>query len=248
MKDIKNFTLVVGGLARDCEYNLNKNLKDVYRLRGEVKELFICILENDSSDKTALVMDEFAKSHTNVIVKHFKETEFAVDNKTGASMSRICRLAKYRNILLDLMDSCCPNPDYNVIIDWDLDEMNSLQILRAIENAPSNWGALFADGRYKWQLCRKLQTGFRDKRKIYDSFAVLEDDKSILSILPLDNTSYHKFIIAEKYGTLLNKNKYVSCNSAFGGIGIYKHEAIKGCKYTTTAIENWFVCEHISFH
>ena len=191
--DINESVIVVGGLARNCEYNLCRNLDEIEKLRPYVKELYICILENDSTDNTPQIMDRFCSSHKNVKVVHFKETQFDVSAVSGASMSRICRLTKYRNMLLDMMRSCTNDADFDVIIDYDLDELNSLQIIKAIENAPVEWGALFADGRYKWQYRDKIQTAFRDKRKLYDSFAILESNRRIESIISFDNCSLAKF-------------------------------------------------------
>lgn len=245
MKKIVDSVFVVGGLARDCESNLAKNLEEIEKIRGKVKELYICILENDSSDNTPRIMDDFCNTHKNILTKHFKETQYDVNTKTGTSMSRICRLSKYRNMLLDLMEGISVNPDYCIMIDWDLDEFDSSQIIQAIETAPSNWGAIFANGRYKWQYKDDVKTGYRDKKKIYDSFAVLEDNKDIESILQNDNNGYHRFHVSSLYGHLLNNNEYVPCTSAFGGIGIYKYEAIIGCRYSTKPVGDWFICEHI---
>ena len=243
--DINESVIVVGGLARNCEYNLCRNLDEIEKLRPYVKELYICILENDSTDNTPQIMDRFCSSHKNVKVVHFKETQFDVSAVSGASMSRICRLTKYRNMLLDMMRSCTNDADFDVIIDYDLDELNSLQIIKAIENAPVEWGALFADGRYKWQYRDKIQTAFRDKRKIYDSFAILESNRRIESIISFDNCSLAKFKKAVAFGTLLNKERFIPCRSAFGGVGIYKHEVLVGCKYSTFKVGDFYVCEHI---
>ena len=248
MVKLEDSIIVVGGLARDCEANLLKNLNEILKLKEKVKELFICILENDSSDKTPRIMDDFCRLNENVIVKHFSETEFDVNIKTGAAKSRICRLAKYRNMLLDLMERCSNVINYNVIIDWDLDELDSMQILNAIEEAPSDWGAIFADGRYKWQYKNYKQSGFRDKSKIYDTFALLENDMDIETISFKGKRKFRMFQMALMYGRLLNKEKYVKCTSAFGGIGIYKHDAISGCRYSTLSKGDWYVCEHIFFN
>ena len=248
MKPIKDSIIVFGGLARDCACNLARNLNEIEKIRTKVKKLYICILENDSSDNTPEVMDNFCSCHDNVIVKHFKETHYDVSSTTGASMSRICRLTKYRNMLLENMQSYCGNSDFFVIIDWDLDEFDSTQVLKAIENAPSDWGAIFANGRYKWQFKENRQTGFRDKNKIYDSFAILEDGMSIESIQKDDNSIYNRFVIARKFGFLLNKYRYVKCTSAFGGIGIYKSKCLEGCSYSTMKKGDWYICEHLAFN
>lgn len=249
-----NKSIVIAALARDCANSIIKNKIIIEELRGFFKESHVVIIENDSKDNTKQVLKDYACKFSNV---HILSKDF--NNKfpfnycgkakySGMSTQRIARMIYVRNILLNYIKENFSS-DYILFIDIDIQWFSPYGIINAIKNAPDNWGALFANGHYNI-TCGKITKAWPLQ---YDVYAYLEKGRTMQSVTISENSPLKRIFIAKKINDDINSNKYLEVTSAFGGIGIYKAEAISQISYEINAPGEWnksnmCLCEHIGFN
>lgn len=246
--------IVIGILARDCEQNISRNLERIEELRRNFLHSYVVIVENDSIDQTKDIILNYAKQKSGITVLsenfngkypfHFSEHPITPD----MSCERIARMAFHRNRLIDYIEKHYQS-DYVMFLDIDVLDFNVDGILQSIVQAPMDWGALFANGREHilfWGESFPVAAQ-------YDTYALLFPHE-IIADLPLNLTKpITKLMRGLKISRLLKENKYLPMTSAFGGIGLYKSEAIKGLRYDIYCPKDWkgygiSICEHIPFN
>lgn len=249
-----NKTIVIGILARDCEQNISRNLERTEELRQKFLHSYVVIVENDSKDKTKDILLNYAKNHNDIAILsenfdgkypfHFSEHPLTPD----MSCERIARMAFHRNRLIAYIEKHYQS-DYVMFLDIDVLDFSIDGIIQSIEQAPQDWGALFANGREHILYSGKSFSAAAQ----YDTYALLFQDE-ITTDLPLRQTKpITKLIRGMKVCRLLKANKYQPMKSAFGGIGVYRSEAIKGLRYDLFVPNAWkgygiAICEHIPFN
>lgn len=247
-------TIVIGILARDCEQNISRNLERIEELRKKFLYSYVVIVENDSKDRTKDIILNYAKHYNDIAVLsenfdgkypfHFVEHPLTPD----MSCERIARMAFHRNRLIDYIEKYYQS-DYVMFLDIDVLDFNIGGITQSIEQAPQDWGALFANGRE-----HILYSGASFPAAAqYDTYALLFQNE-IITDLPLSLTKpITKLKRGLKVSRLLKANRYLSVKSAFGGIGVYRSEAIRGLRYDIFVPKKWegygiSICEHIPFN
>lgn len=239
-----NKSILIAALARDCNDSIIRNIHKIELLRKEFKESHVIIIENDSKDGTKETLSRWKQRSKGVeaIMNDFGTVTMPEKTKKianpGTSHYRISKMASYRNMYMDYARKAQFTIDFLLVMDIDIDDFSVEGIVESINNAPKNWGALFANGN-------KI---FNDKLKsYYDYFAYVPDGSKTLSMDYND-----MFFQAGKVRKLLKKNEYVKCISAFGGMAVYQWELIKGLHYTaednTVCHSCETLCEHIPFN
>jgi hypothetical protein len=122
-----------------------------------------------------------------------------------------------------------------------------MKIINSIDDAPSDWGAIFANSKYVFSY-KKFGKSFAEDFGLRDTFATVDYDKKLNSIKADEYSAPNMQLISYNYGCKLQKSRFVKCLSSFGGIGIYKVGAIKNCEYNTWCIGDKYLCEHIPFN
>ncbi len=236
-KEVVGKKVAIVFLARDCARTLPEFLKKIERLRLQFADSRVFIVENGSKDSTRNILINYRSSHHSITFYTFDDPEFD-------RLSRIERMAWLRNKNLDMVRESEFSPDYYIVIDSDLDfELES--IVRSIQRAPDNWAAIFANGRYY------LKVGFlRIPVLYYDLFAYLPENFRIETGDSLTETEMHRL---RKYThSALRKTDYLKCRSAFGGVGVYRYDAIGESHYrveeNTRSQKFDYLCEHIPFN
>lgn len=239
-----NKNILIAILARDCNKALKKNIPLVEELRKHFSNSKVVVVENDSKDGTKETLEKWEKESNNV-------TLIIKDNGTitiprvstncphpANSLFRISKMAYYRNLYMEYAKSLNENFDYLIVIDIDVENFSINGIVESIKNAPENWGGLFANGYISYNGIFP---------HYFDIYAYLPKCISNLS-QKHDELYYYNRLLNKQ----LNKEKYIECNSAFGGLGIYKWQTIKDLSYK--AIENnrsvryEAICEHVPFN
>jgi hypothetical protein len=112
--------------------------------------------------------------------------------------------------------------DYMMEMDIDIDDFDIEGIMDSIENAPSNWTALFANGVKYIHYYKNIPAYY------YDGYPLIMEanDEKELSLTIKEMQKAKTTMLKALKG-----NNYVNCVSAFGGIGIYKYEYIKKSRY-----------------
>ncbi len=238
-----NGTAIICILARNVEKQLITNIPKIDSLRDYFQKSLVIAVENDSTDRTKELLFNWQHSGKGIFIDSFVST-FNSAQKTekgklfsGASRSRIERMAFIRNRYLNFIKANNLHSDYVIVIDIDLDDFDEEKIASAIKNAPGNWSAIFANGRLYSTILKKIVF-----TKFYDTYAYV----------PLETKSVQLTYREQFLNRDLKLKKYTPCKSAFGGIGIYKYNSIINSEYKTINNERCslqeVICEHILFN
>jgi len=245
---IRDQSVIICALARNCYNKLKKNIGRIEELAAFFQRATIIVVENDSYDGTKELLFNWAKSNKDVIVLSSvnEYSEIVQNSRKGesfppASLSRINRIAYYRNKYLAYIVENRLRADYVIMIDSDIDWFSPDKVINAIVRAPSDWSGIFANGRVYFKFFCSVNLS-----RYYDSFAFRAKGQSIL----LNGHEMRRNVdILEK---ALQSQEYVECESAFGGIGIYRYDCLTDNYYCT--LENGrsrsheAICEHIMFN
>lgn len=227
--------LVICLLAKDCRINLERNIPEIENLAHCFQETVIVIVENDSTDGTGELIDFWIKNSALQIIR-LKPSEDL------SKLSRIERMVVLRNEYINYCKQNIKDFDYAIVIDADLYQIKHKQILEQMEWAPEDWSGLFAYGQFFYHIF-----GRNINLRYYD----------FLAYVPQRATE-NKFTTRELFANFhilykqIKKNKYVECDSGFGGIGVYKYKAFISTLYSTIANPKRpnlpFICEHVLFN
>ena len=237
-------SVLIAALARDCNNSILRNIPKIEKLRKEFKESHVVIIENDSKDGTKETLKRWQKESIGVeaIMNDYGTVTIPEQSKgiknPGTSMHRISKMARYRNMYMDYARNADFNIDYLIVIDIDIEDFSVEGIIDSINNAPNDWGGIFANGV---KFYNKYLFVF------YDTFAFIPYKSKYIDLTINENITHaHKMTNKVKY------NSYIKCLSAFGGIGIYKWNIISDLYYkadkNNRSKVNETICEHIPFN
>lgn len=232
-------------LARDCGSSIKQNIPRIEKLRNHFSYSEVLIIENDSKDDSKELLLKWEKECNNVNVISFNNHTITYPNKTddnlfpGTSLYRITKMAFYRNIYLKWLSGKENKFDLLVILDIDIKWFSIEGFLQAINEAPKDWGAIFSNGYTDTKFFKKVV-----HYMYHDVYAFLDFIPTGKPYSTSKNMFENKKLLSKK----LLKNDFIPVVSAFGGIGIYKIEAISGLEYKSELNHDKFieaVCEHI---
>ena len=221
------YSIIVCGCTKNSSKYIYKHLELLYEIKNLFKEFKMVIYENDSTDNTIEILNNFKKTHFFF--------NYISENLNSSIRTHI--LAHGRNTLLKYTTGY----DYMIMVDLDdvISTFKSSQIKYLFET--TEWDALFANclGKY------------------YDIWALRIERDIWTPLCPWQVIDYDCWEMANKYKTtqvisqhqitLKTNNGLIPVTSAFGGFGIYKVNKIKGCSYI--GIKNGKICcEHVEFH
>lgn len=241
---MKNSTVVICSLVRDCGKAVFQNIPKIEKLRNSFKSSHVVLVENDSKDNTKEVLAEWKLNSNNihVISEDFgtatiPEVSFAHPKSKYFSGHRIQKMAKYRNIYLDYVRAERLQPDFIIMIDLDVYSFP----LKGIESSfgfEKKWDSINANGK-------KITPESPLKPVFYDTYAFQEwgDDKPL---------QYHTLKSnQQKFGKLKKGDDFIKVKSGFNGLAIYKWKAISQLSYKAVPNDDptvLYKCEHVSFH
>ena len=217
-------SIAIAILARDCGGALTHNIPKIDNLRKYFKSSIVIVVENDSKDNTKEILSNWRDNSKDIIIISEDYNIQTIPPKTkdckmpGASTHRIEKMCFYRNKYLEYLKKMSFEYDYLMVIDIDIDDFSEEGIVQAINNAPCDWAALFANGRYYFDFF-----GIRLLGRYYDLFAYVPyNDHNITNEntdLTFREVSLHADLLSIK---AIKKKRYMECCSAFGGIAVYK--------------------------
>ncbi len=236
-------SVVICGLVRNCEDSLLRNIPITEKLRTYFKESHVIIIENDSTDKTKSILKDWESKTDNIIISSEDYGTQTIPDSNNLhpkgrffSKNRIEKMAKYRNMYLDIIKEKL-NPDFVIMIDLDIYRFDLDGVLNSF-GFKSDWHCISANGR-KITMQSPIWPIF------YDTYAFKEyDDYS--------PTTYEEIIINQKkLAKLKKKGPFLRVNSGFNGLAIYKWDSIKKLSYKVESNDDDIVsckCEHQTFH
>ena len=223
----KKSNIAVVGLARNCELQLQDSIDRVFKLETNSTSFFI--YENDSTDKTKDILK--TNSDNNNI--EISLNNFSYPLLSDRSLERTHRLAKFRNHCLDWIRDNHYDSDYVVVLDLDADLgfsvdgiYNNIFWLNSTDKA---------GGIGSYSLFLNHYQGIY-KFAHYDSFAFRFNDWQ-----PSRGNDYHH-IWFKDFHPMIGSNP-IPCYTCFGGLAVYKTEALIRCKY-----DGYLGSEHVRLH
>jgi hypothetical protein len=233
--------ITIAGVARNCAETLKQavhSISNAFRIANTVKWI---VVESDSNDETCRVLSDIQASRA---AFQFR----SLGNLRHLMPARTERIAHCRNIYLQefLFSTDYARSEYLVVA--DLDDCNSLLTADGVEScfARNDWSAVFANqlGPYYdiWAL----------RHPLWCPDDCWREAESITSeAIPYSEAALRA--VSSRMITVSPAWDWIKVESAFGGLGIYKRDALHGVRYdgTTTDKSARFqnqVCEHVSLN
>lgn len=231
---MKYRSIIIGLLARDCRDSVLRNQPRIERLGAYFEDYQVVAVENDSVDGTQQVLRDWAAENSRVVVDSFTDHS---QRLADSSETRISHMVWLRNRLLEDIRQL-PAPDLVMMMDIDIYGFDVEGVIDSIHQAPDGWGALLANGRFMLPNGQYLKSQ-------YDQYAFLACDEE------MDATLHFLPRRGRRLDLQVQQCDYYPVSSAFGGIGIYRYEAIMNLQYCTVMANNVYhdaFCEHVPFH
>ena len=236
---ISEATVLLAGTARDVASHIGSEIDRLIAATKQFKQIFVLIVESDSSDNTVSVLEDLKKSISNF-------DYLALGNISESIPSRTERLAHCRNQVIEAVRS---NPLYQAV-DYvmlsDLDGLNAELTASAITNC---WNSATP-----WDVVTANQLDF-----YYDVYALRHRDWSPSDCLSqqirlepvLGHDASINLSVWAKQVKLPPERGYIEVDSAFGGFAIYKKAAFLAGTYIGRMVDDGLekdVCEHVAMH
>ena len=228
--------LLIVGIARNCEKDLQgdvKRLLEALKCRGKLSWFLV---ESDSSDKTLEVL---ASLESELPDFRFR----SLGNLASSIPVRTDRLAYCRNVYLDELDS---NPLYasvEFVVVADLDGVNNLVTSEGVDSCftRSDWDVCTANQRAPyydiWALRHPVWNPI-DCLKQYEFLSQRGAQRELAAWV----SAYGKMI------TIPESADWIPVDSAFGGLAIYRRAILAGARYSGAGENGESVCEHVPLH
>jgi hypothetical protein len=231
-------------LARDCARALSTNLPLLDKLCARFASAHVVIVENDSKDDSKAVLRSWARQRSGItlLLDDFGTQRvpdaWSTTHNPNYSRFRVDNMAFHRNRYLD-QAAALPDLDYLIVIDIDLHRIDIDGIAHSFgQTIP--WDAQFANGRMSHPWRAELGDFY------WDTYALWELGDS-------EPQTQQKL---EDYWQLLHPLEaglpLFAVQSAFGGLGVYRWDAVRGHRYGVE--ENTgdgrveVICEHCFIH
>ena len=241
--NISELSIIICGIVRDCAHGIKRNKPAIDTLCSMAKEAKVVLFENDSKDGTKALLAQWADECKNVYVQcedfHSITIPTAKESKgvnPSFSAKRINKMAYYRNQYLHFIKEHEWIADFVIVVDMDLKRIDIDGILHSLSHADT-WDMVAANG-----LIYSPSAMFR--RRYNDTYALVENGE--------ENTPQTEASIREKqykWAKLKKGLPLVPVYSAFGGLAIYRFEALKDCTYEVLKNNDSRVevrCEHFA--
>lgn len=231
----KHLSAAIVAIARNAMPFLPNTLGLVEELQAGFQSARMYVYENDSTDDTAAVLDEFAGTHDWFTVEH--DTLGGIDSR-GFEPDRTIRLAKCRNKCLDWVRANAASTAWTIVLDMDPHAgfcpdgvFNSIAWLSEYQASAST---LRPGGMASYSLYRLRHKAGNVKVAQYDSWAARPNwwrDRR-------EEIGFGWFsMFLPPVGS-----PPLAMNSAFGGLGVYDTKAILSSEYVGGD------CEHVALH
>ena len=232
----QNDELVILGICRDVGEALTKNLERLQFAFNDFSKVHMRIVESDSSDSTVEVLRRYRANNQDFDFESLGMLQSTIPDRWE-------RIAFCRNRATELLLNDIRLQDCKWVVVADLDGINS-------EITPE--AAISCWSRSDWDVCTANQGA-----PYYDVFALRHPLWS-----PNDCWRYEAELIANGSHPIVARElaiysrqkfipadaEWISVDSAFGGLAIYKREFYLLGKYLGKTRDGGRTCEHVPFH
>lgn len=250
--------LYILSVAKNISQSFPVFCEFIGKISEKHSELKVCIYENNSTDGTQDLLSKWSltDSRFSVMSETFTNAQLLAKGRACTKDNTPCRMemiAFARNQLMEYVEPQLNDDDFVIWIDPDMKQCPHMDtLLFWLSKFPSWSDALLANG-------------LSVNGKYYDSYAYR--DRVWPFGVELLGEGYKTTLDDGKHSPndwTVDKNKSVQKEypfqgqmipvlSAFGGLGIYRAKAIKGCRYSGTPTDdyNWLVdeiCKNTEIH
>jgi len=234
----------VVGAARNCAAGLRSTLARLERLRESFSPVKFVIVTNDSSDGTDAILRDWAQTVTDAHI-------VTLDGLAKSTRSRTKRLAVARNAYLSVLrEDLRQGRQHDLLVVADLDGLNAglveePEFSAAVATAPQDWVGIFANARGlyydiwalrhpTWSPNDCLHEVRKAKRRLFG--------RNAAKAAALKEHVHKRQVVVDPL------SPPIAVESAFGGFGIYRVEALHGATYVGHDFFGRDVCEHVAFN
>jgi hypothetical protein len=228
--------LLVVGLARNCSGTLPGEVQRLRTALPGFRRVRWFVVESDSEDDTVAVLRQLEQEVPDFGFRSFGTLRTALPLRTQ-------RIAHCRNAYLDHLrqDPACARVGYVVVA--DLDGANTHLTAAAMASC---WQ------RDDWAACTANQAG-----AYYDVWALRHPlwspgdcwaQARFLTSHGQDEERAKMATIFSRMITLAPGSPWLEVDSAFGGLAIYRAEALRVGRYEGLSPQGEEICEHVSLH
>lgn len=236
MKSISDSKILIVGLVRNCENQIEREFNIIDTAFSDAKTLSWLVIESDSEDATVATLEKLeSKDRFDFI---------SLGKLSSSHPKRTDRIAKCRNRYLEEIRVNEKYIDYDFIVVADLDGVNSKHTQTAVKSC---W-----ETEIKWDACFANQS-----TAYYDIFALRHkiwcpnDCFETRDFLMKHGTSKFKArqsAILSRMIKIETDEEPIEVESAFGGLGIYRRSSIISADYVGLTSKGEEICEHVSLH
>ena len=223
----KEKNVIICGIAKNIGQGAQNTIDSCEKLINNFDDYRIIIYENNSTDETKQILGNWAKTNSKILFLT-EDLNYDYLKKNGlistpsSCVDRMNQIARARNILLDeISQENYKNFNFVIMADLDMQPWDVDEILNVLSQEEYDWDCVVGNG-------------------LYDSFALRTKDcfigwETIGNDFwrDLPKGAYNK--IKDQLETGRNWKKIIS---GFGGIGIYKKDSIKNCRYSAYMTKN----------
>lgn len=228
--------ILITGIVRNIEATIEKDLKTLKEALSPLGKLHWFLVESDSSDGSCTTLEALSRTEEGFSYKSLGQLQ-----KPG--MPRTVAMASSRNEYLREIRENLHFQKIDYVVVSDFNQLNDRLTYGAIESCfvRSDWDACFANqaGRYYdiWALRHPIWSpnDCWEQLKFYRKYTKFPEKA-------LRNSVGSRMIHIPK------GSEWIQVESAFGGFGIYKREALLQGEYVGSKFDGTPVCEHVPFH
>jgi hypothetical protein len=236
MIPLQDSSILIVGLARNCELHINKSVAKLTAAFSAAYSLKFLIIESDSSDQTKSQLIQLSSKIQDF---HYLSLGYL----QGRYPKRTERIAFCRNQYLNLINNSIEYQDIDYVVVADLDGVNDNLTSTAVSSC---WS------RSDWDVCAANQYG-----PYYDIWALRHplwspnDCWKQADMMQQLGVNRYTSIYVSSLARMINipqSHPWIKVSSAFGGLAIYHRSILKDLSYMGLDSGGQQVCEHVSLH
>ena len=234
-----NSKVAIFATARNCAQSVVNDVTKLQSAFASFKNLYWFVVESDSSDDTVARLQDLRQS-----VANFEYVSLGVLEPSYPLRTE--RIAFCRNHYLNEFRTNPRLSDAEYIVVADLDGVQDLITAE---------GVMSCFQRQDWGVCSANQQGL-----YYDIWALRHpvwspndcwQQKYMLQDLGLSQEQAAYAAVFSRMIEISRQSGWIEVDSSFGGLAIYKSDALGAATYNGRADNNLWggqVCEHVAFH
>lgn len=211
--------VIICGVVREQEKRVPYSMRIMEKMGEMFEDYEVIIYENNSKDRTPEILHAFGEKNnrfhscTTTLTDDFLNSVIVNRYEDGKPfVPELIALA--RNELMRRVHTFS-NRDIVIVMDMDFVLEPNYDALKEIFIREDEWDAVFANG-------------IAPNREFWDWYALRDEEFPLGSeLMSQEWWSYPRKKVDRYVG-----NEWQKVYSAFGGCGIYKREAIEGCRYS----------------